>query len=362
MTDDTLFMQRAIDLARQGEGHVEPNPMVGAVVVRHGQVVGEGYHQKFGGPHAEVHALAAAGESARGATLYVTLEPCCHTGKTPPCTQAVLAAGIARVVVAVGDPFPQVDGGGIAQLRAAGIECEVGVLEREARYLLAPYLKLVTTGKPWVIAKWAMTLDGKMATHTGSSQWISGESSRAVVHKIRGRMDAIVVGSGTVHADDPLLTARPAGPRVPVRVVLGDLTTDTKLAQTMDEAPLMVVRQRDTEADEYQWLLDGGGELWISGTDDRLTRINLLLDELGSRRMTNVLVEGGGKVLGALFDAHAVDEVHVFIAPKIVGGEGAPTPVAGLGLSDMAAAWQLVDTRIETLGTDMYLSGRLPKS
>jgi diaminohydroxyphosphoribosylaminopyrimidine deaminase/5-amino-6-(5-phosphoribosylamino)uracil reductase len=211
-------MARALDLAARGEGFVEPNPMVGCVVVQEGRVVGEGWHERFGGPHAEVNALRAAGERARGATLVVTLEPCCHTGKTPPCVDALLAAGVARVVVGVDDPFPRVAGAGLAALRAAGVECVVGVGVAEARGLLAPYLKLTITGLPWTIAKWAMTLDGKIATSTGDSQWISGPESRAAVHEIRSRVDAVVVGAGTLVADDPLLTARPIGGAAPRRV------------------------------------------------------------------------------------------------------------------------------------------------
>lgn len=357
--DDQAFMQRALELARRGEGHVEPNPMVGAVVVRDGEIVGEGLHQTFGGPHAEVHALEAAGDQSRGATLYVTLEPCCHTGKTPPCTDAVIAAGIARVVVAHRDPFPEVDGGGIAKLEAAGIECEVGVLETEVRRLIAPYLKLVTMGQPWVIAKWAMTLDGKIATHSGSSKWITCEASRTIVHQIRGRMDAIVIGSRTALADDPLLTARPPGPRVATRIVLGDISADSRLAATLDEAPLIVVRSGEPTPGRYDWLTSGGGEVLVVDSADHMSQVRALLDELGRRRMTNVLFEGGGQVQGALFDAGVVDEVHAFVAPKIAGGNGAPTPVAGMGVSRMESALELVDVTIAQTGTDMYLRGRV---
>lgn len=354
-------MQRALELAKRGEGHVEPNPMVGAVVVANGEIVGEGWHQQFGGPHAEVHALAAAGDRARGATLYVTLEPCCHTGKTPPCTEAVIAAGIARVVAAVADPFPKVQGGGFEQLRAAGIVCEVGMMEHEARELLAPYLKLTTTGAPWVIAKWAMTLDGKIATHTGSSQWITNEVSRARVHELRGRVDAIVVGSRTANVDNPLLTARPSGPRVATRIVLGGLDEGSQLAGTIDQAPLMVVQSRDPNPGEYDWLTNHGGELLLIRHGDHLAQITELLAELGRRRMTNVLFEGGGQVLGALFDARAMDEVHAFIAPKLVGGSGARSPIEGLGISDMGAALQLEDVVIEQTAGDLYVRGRVPK-
>src|SRR3954451_2333572 len=221
MTDtDRDWMRQALQLAERGRGVVEPNPLVGAVVVRGGVAVGEGWHQRFGGPHAEVHALAAAGDAARGATLYVTLEPCCHYGKTPPCTDAVLRAGIARVVAAMTDPFPQVAGQGVAILRAAGVDVETGTGEAEARRLNAPYLTLLGKGRPYVHAKWAMTLDGKIATAAGDSKWISGDASRRLVHDLRGRMDAIIVGAGTVRADDPLLTARPPEPRTPARIVL----------------------------------------------------------------------------------------------------------------------------------------------
>ncbi len=355
--NDSHFMQQALDLARRGEGLVEPNPMVGAVIVHDNQVVGEGWHQQFGGPHAEVHALQAAGPRAHGATMYVTLEPCCHHGKTPPCVNALIEAGLARVVVAMSDPFPQVDGHGIAKLRNAGIECEVGMLEAEALALVAPFLKLIRTGRPWVIAKWAMTLDGKIATHTGSSQWITGEAARAVSHRLRGRMDAVVVGSGTAEADDPLLTARPAGPRTATRIVLGDVSQASRLGQSLAEAPLMAVHSRAVTDDPYDWLVEAGGELLVIETPDRISQLKMLLSELGRRQMTNVLFEGGGQVLGALFDAGAVDEVHVFVAPKMVGGDNAPSPIAGLGIAQMEAAFKLDRVAVEDIGDDLHISG-----
>ncbi|WP_261361565.1 bifunctional diaminohydroxyphosphoribosylaminopyrimidine deaminase/5-amino-6-(5-phosphoribosylamino)uracil reductase RibD [Aeoliella straminimaris] len=359
---DSQFMARALQLARQGEGHVEPNPMVGAVVVADGQIVGEGWHQKFGGPHAEVNALAAAGPRARGATLYVTLEPCCHTGKTPPCSQAVIEAGIARVVAAVADPFPQVDGGGFYQLRNAGVTCEIGLMQQEARHLLAPYLKLVTTGRPWVIAKWAMTLDGKIATHTGSSQWITGTKARQRVHQLRGRMDAIIVGSRTARVDNPLLTARPPGVRRATRIVLGHLDPESQLANSAHDAPLIVVRPRHVDPSEYHWLTATGGELLLVDEGDHITQMGQLLDQLGERRMTNVMFEGGAVVLGALFDAHVVDEVHAYVAPKITGGSGAPSPVSGFGACDMNDSIQLEGIELEQLENDLFIHGRVKHS
>src|SRR5262245_2742469 len=241
---DGIWMCHALVLAERGRGVVEPNPLVGAVVVREDTLIGEGWHQRYGGPHAEIHALQAAGEAARGATLYVTLEPCCHHGKTPPCTDAILRAGIARVVAAMRDPFPQVSGRGAELLRAVGVAVEMGLCEEAARRLNAPYLTLLTQQRPYVHLKWAMTLDGKIATRTGDSKWISSEASRRRVHELRGRVDGILVGSGTVLADDPLLTARPPGTRIATRIVLdsqGRTPPTCRLAATAREVPTLVV-------------------------------------------------------------------------------------------------------------------------
>jgi diaminohydroxyphosphoribosylaminopyrimidine deaminase/5-amino-6-(5-phosphoribosylamino)uracil reductase len=314
MHADHHWMQRALELAERGRGAVEPNPLVGAVVVRDGAVVGEGYHECFGGPHAEIHALAAAGERARGATLYVTLEPCCHHGKTPPCTDAIRRAGIARVVAAMSDPFPAVGGKGIAELERHGVICTVGVCERESARQNAPFLTLIHERRPYVHAKWAMSLDGKLATRTGDSKWISCEESRRRVHELRGRMDAIIVGAGTVRADDPLLTARPPGPRVPTRIVLtsdGRLPAHCRLLQSRDLAPLLVAGPEGFRGHE-------GDILRVPAVQGRLS-IAALLAELGRRQMTNVLVEGGPRVLDSFFDVGLIDEVHVFVASIVIG-------------------------------------------
>src|SRR5687768_8468255 len=261
---DPDYMARALELAARGRGAVEPNPLVGAVVVRDGHVVGEGWHQKFGQAHAEVNALNQAGEAARGSVLYVTLEPCSHFGKTPPCTEAVIRAGVRRVVSAMLDPFPQVAGQGASRLREAGIVVEVGVGEAAARRLNAPYLKRLRTGRPWVVGKWAMTLDGKIATRTGSSKWITGDAARARVHELRGRMDAILVGKGTLLADDPLLTARPPGPRTAARVVLtatgAGLPPSCRLLETVQAAPVLVVTTAAGAAQLSGWR-DRGAEV-----------------------------------------------------------------------------------------------------
>ncbi len=285
-----------------GKGHVEPNPMVGCVIVRGAEIIGEGYHHRFGDGHAEVEALKLAGPRAAGATLVVTLEPCCHWGKTPPCTKALLAAGVRRVVVAQQDPFAEVAGRGVAELRAAGVEVEVGLLEPEARRLNGPYLKLLRTGRPWVLAKWAMTVDGKTATRAGSSKWISNDQSRAIVHGLRGRVDAIVVGRQTARVDDPLLTARPPGPRTAVRVVVdsrASLSSSSQLVRTAREVPVLVAAGPQAPAAERRRLEQAGCEVLVGRSESQSERLEELLGELGRRRMTNVLVEGGGLLLGA---------------------------------------------------------------
>ena len=363
---DRFHMARAIELARLGEGAVEPNPMVGCVIARGAEAIAEGWHRKFGEPHAEAEALAIAADRAAGATMYVTLEPCCHHGKTPPCADAIVEAGLAKVVVAMRDPFPQVDGGGLQRLQEAGIQTEVGLMEEEARDLNAPYLKLLETGRPWVIAKWAMTLCGKTATRTGSSRWISGEASRAVVHRLRGRMDAILIGIGTASIDDPELTVRlpedETPLRIPIRIVLdtrAELSLESRLVQTAREVPVLVAVGEGTPEDACRHLQDAGCEVFRCEGQTNEQRIESLLEELGRRRMTNLLIEGGGQVTGTLLDARAIDEVHAFIAPKLVGGQESPTPVEAYGIDQMADALPLKKPVIETVGQDIYLHGRL---
>jgi diaminohydroxyphosphoribosylaminopyrimidine deaminase / 5-amino-6-(5-phosphoribosylamino)uracil reductase len=366
--EDDQFMALALTLAVRGEGRVEPNPMVGCVIVRDGEIVGDGFHEEFGYPHAEVMALEKAGDAARGATVYVTLEPCCHQGKTPPCTQALIKAGVGRVVVGAEDPFPQVAGRGIAELQAAGIACDVGVLTGQTRQVLAPYWKRVTTGRPWVIAKWAMTLDGKLATRTGDSQWISSELSRAVVHQLRGRVDAVMVGSGTARHDNPLLTARPADradwKRMATRIVVDSAATlalNSRLVQSSGDVPVLLAVATGTPESVCRQHAEAGVEILRCLGDSHEVRLCALLDELGRREMTNVLVEGGSRLLGTLFNLGAVDEVHVFIALKIAGGVTAPSPVGGAGVTKMADALRLGDITIEELAGDVYVHGRIKR-
>lgn len=356
---DRAMMARALELAERGRGGVEPNPLVGAVVVREDRIVAEGFHARFGGPHAEVVALDAAGDAARGATLYVTLEPCCHHGKTPPCTDRVLSSGVRRVVIAMSDPFPQVSGRGIVRLRNAGVAVTTGCLEAEAQRLNAPYLKLLASGRPFVHAKWAMTADGRIATATGESQWITGEAARSHAHAFRGLVDAIVVGRGTVVADDPLLTARPPGPRTPSRIVLDSelrIPADCRLVQTAREVPTLVATTHAAAPEAAERLEQAGCEVLRFPPDGAgAVDVGALLDALGSRRCTNVLVEGGPRVLGAFFAAGAIDAVRVYLAPRLVGGEAAPGPIAGAGVAHLAEALRLAPPRVTVLGSDVCL-------
>jgi len=353
---DAYFMRRALELAERGRGRVEPNPMVGCVIVRDGVIVGEGWHERFGGPHAEVKALAAAGENARGATLYVTLEPCSATGKkTPPCTEAILRAGIAAVVIGALDPTQS----GAAFLRGKGVVVRSGVLSDECRDLIRPFLKLTLRGLPYVIAKWAMSLDGKIATSTGDSRWISGEASRALVHRWRSEVDAVVVGIGTVLRDDPLLTARLPGARNPIRIILDTharLPLNSQLVRTAHQAPLWICAVQDVPGDRVGALTAAGCTVLSVPRDGEGVNLRALFAELGGRRITNVMIEGGTRVLRAAFAAGLVDEVRVFIAPVLIGAGGYVVD-AGAGTAEVKAALRLRKPREEKVGDDVLVVG-----
>ncbi|MGL4942604.1 MAG: bifunctional diaminohydroxyphosphoribosylaminopyrimidine deaminase/5-amino-6-(5-phosphoribosylamino)uracil reductase RibD [Thermoguttaceae bacterium] len=359
--DDAYWMRRAVSLAVRGEGCVEPNPMVGCVVVRDGVVLGEGYHATFGGPHAEVVALNSCKTDPNGATIYVTLEPCCHTGKTPPCTDAILAARPRRVVVATLDPFPHVSGEGVAQLRQNGIDVTVGVEEIAAQYVLAPYLMRLKNNRPWVIAKYAMTLDGKIASTTGSSRWISCAASRATVMQLRSRVDAILIGGETARRDDPLLTVRDvcgSNVRTPRRIVVGrteSVGESSRLLATACDVPLLVVAATATDAERKRLEVAGAETLLI---DDGTTRLNILLTHLAKSGVTNLLVEGGGRILGSFFDENLIDEVYAFVAPKLIGGAASPTPIAGCGLTEMCNAVTFASSEWLPSGDDILFHGR----
>ncbi|MCA9065610.1 MAG: bifunctional diaminohydroxyphosphoribosylaminopyrimidine deaminase/5-amino-6-(5-phosphoribosylamino)uracil reductase RibD [Planctomycetaceae bacterium] len=365
-TTDAAHMRQALSLARQGAGRVEPNPQVGAIVVdRFGNVTGEGFHQRFGGPHAEINAIAAAGDRCRESTLYVTLEPCSHFGKTPPCADAVIEAGVRRVVIGCTDPAPHVAGAGIEKLRRAGVEVVVGVCQDDARRLIAPFAMLQLRQRPWVTGKWAMSLDGRIATRTGSSQWISGTESRSRVHELRGQVDAIITGSGTVIADDPALTARPAGPRTAARIVLDasgtSLRSDRQLVGTAHEIPVIAfVGENQVSLGEIQRLTDEGVEvLALPLNENGHLSASDVLSDLGRRRFTNVLLEGGPGLIGKFSDEQLIDEVHVFLAPKLIGGIDAPGPVGGLGIEWIRQAGIVNRMTAERIGDDLLIRGDL---
>ena len=362
------FMQRALSLAQLARGRTSPNPMVGAVIVKDGRIVGEGYHHRAGEPHAEIHALRQAGEAARGATLYVNLEPCSHYGRTPPCTQAIIAAGIAEVHMAMLDPNPLVNGRGRDQLEAAGIRTYVGEREAEARELNEAFIKYITTGRPFVTAKFAMSLDGKIATHTGEARWITGPKARRWVHQLRDVTDAIMVGVNTVLADDPRLTTRlddgKEGREVhhPLRVIVdsrGRIPLTAKVLAADTPGRTLIATTEAMPPDRRKALERLGAQVLVLPAHVRGGRVSLphLLDALGKREVTSLLVEGGGTLLASFFEQRLVDKVLAFVAPLIIGGQGAPTPVAGQGVARLSQSLRLERVRVEKVGTDVLISG-----
>ncbi|HSW63213.1 MAG TPA: bifunctional diaminohydroxyphosphoribosylaminopyrimidine deaminase/5-amino-6-(5-phosphoribosylamino)uracil reductase RibD [Dissulfurispiraceae bacterium] len=357
---DVNYMRRALRLAARAQGKTSPNPMVGAVIVRHDRIAAEDYHKKAGEPHAEALAIQAAGTAARNATLYVTLEPCCHTDKrTPPCTKAIISAGIKKVVVAMEDPNPKVAGRGIAELRGQGIEVVVGVAEQSACRLNEKYIKFITTRLPFVLLKSAMTLDGKIATPVGESKWITGEKARRCVHQLRSSVDAILTAIGTVKADNPHLTSRIRGGRNPLRVVL-DPNLETPLSfhvSTVPPATLFVTREqaRKRYADKVGLLSARGIEV-ISYPGERLD-LSWLMSLLGNRGITSVLIEGGSSLNASAFQAGIVDKVVFFIAPKIIGGKKSLTPVGGESFRAMSNPYLIEHIRARALGDDIMIEG-----
>lgn len=363
------WMERALTLAARVRGRVAPNPAVGAVLVRDNLVVGEGATEPPGGPHAEIVALRQAGDAARGATLYVTLEPCSHYGRTPPCTDALIEAGVARVVVAIRDPFPMVNGRGIDQLRAAGVRVDLGLASRPAAAINAGFLTRIHDERPEVTAKFAMSLDGRIATRTGHSRWITGPEARAEAHRLRDSHDAIMVGIGTVLADDPLLTTRlPAaecgagGPHHPLRVVVDSLARMPPTAAMLHPStPGRTLVAVTSAAPEHRVtaLRAAGADVVVVPDGDGRVDVAALLGCLAGRGINSVLVEGGGALLGSLFDAGLVDRVEAFVAPVVIGGREAPGPVGGVGVATMEAATRLQDVETRQCGADLLIRGRL---
>jgi diaminohydroxyphosphoribosylaminopyrimidine deaminase / 5-amino-6-(5-phosphoribosylamino)uracil reductase len=364
---DRLHLRRTLELAEKGRGRVSPNPMVGAVVVRGDAVVGEGHHAELGSPHAEVAAIEdcrARGGDAAGATMYVTLEPCAHHGRQPPCTEAIVAAGISRVVIASDDPSEKASGRGPGVLRDEGIEVQLaeGAEASAARLLNQAFRKHARTGRPLVTLKSALSLDGRTATPEGDSQWISGPDSRALVHRWRAESDAVAIGIGTALADDPLLTARDVdAARQPARVVFDSaarLPLDSALVRSVDEARLIVVTAPDAPADRRHGLERAGAELVLisgSGAD----QVEGALAELGRREIASVLLEGGARLAGSFLDAGEVDELRLFIAPVVIGGGGARPLIEGRGASRIADAERPLATEWEQVGDDLLIRARL---
>jgi diaminohydroxyphosphoribosylaminopyrimidine deaminase/5-amino-6-(5-phosphoribosylamino)uracil reductase len=360
-------MALALDQARSVRGRVAPNPAVGALVAHPGVVVAAGATQPPPGPHAEVVALDLAGAAARGADLFVTLEPCAHTGRTPPCVDAIVAAGIRRVVLALIDPNPLVAGRGVAALRSAGIEVEVGLLADQAAEIIAGFSHRMATGRPLVTAKYAMTLDGRIATRTGHARWISGPESREHSHVVRDQIDAIMAGSGTVIADDPLLTTRAdagqcgqGGPHHPLRVILDSQARTppgARMLAATTPGRTLIVTGPEAPADRVAVLIATGADVVAVAALAGHVAIPAVLDLLGERGINELLVEGGGRIHGALFDGRLVDRLHIYISPQIVGGDGAKAPVGGGGVATMDGAARLLDPRVDRLGDDLFLSG-----
>ena len=359
--DDAAFMARALALAARGLGLTSPNPAVGAVLVRDGRVVGEGAHLRAGGPHAEVAALAEAGEAARGAACYVTLEPCCHQGRTPPCVEALIAAGVARIVAACRDPNPRVDGRGLAALRAAGIEVTLGVGEAEARALNRAFFSFVTTGRPHVTLKTAMTLDGKIAAWDGTSRWISGEAARAEAHRLRFLADAVLVGIGTVLKDDPALTVRlpDAPPKQPFRVVVDSrlrIRPDARVLTAGDPSRTIVAGAAPLRGRRAAALRARGVRVLELPRDGRRVSLGALLAALAELDVVAVLAEGGAELGAGLLDAGLVDRVAFFVAPRLLGGRAAPGPVGGVGRA-MKEALSVTGLSYRMIGEDLLIEG-----
>lgn len=359
-------MGQALDLARQGEGRTRPNPAVGAVIVREGVVVGRGFHPRAGEPHAEIFALRQAGPLARGSDLYVTLEPCSHYGRTGPCADAIIEAGVARVFIGTQDPNPRVAGNGIRKLQAAGVTVQVGVLEKTCRRIIAPFAKHVVTGLPFVILKSAMTLDGKTATCTGHSRWVSNAASRQEVHRLRDRIDGIMVGIGTVHKDDPRLTTRLSdGGRDPDRIVVDSrlrIAEDAAILHLASPARTLIATTVHAAAGKASRLRALGAEVLILPSIDGRVDLRALLKMLGEQGMQSILLEGGAELNGAFWRAGLVDRVMMFIAPRIVGGDDGKNVFGGPGVELMSDAPVLEDVRISRFGDDVLIEGEVKSS
>ena len=363
---DQQWMRRALDLAARARGRTSPNPMVGAVLVKDGQLIGEGFHAYTGSDHAEVAALRDAGPAATGATLYVSLEPCCHYGRTPPCVDQILQAGIRRVVAACEDPNPAVSGKGIAALRAAGLSVDVGVLTEEAERLNEAFFTHVRTGRPFVTLKVAASLDGKIATRTGESRWITGESARRRVHQLRNEVDAVLVGIGTVLRDDPLLTTRLgiADQRDPTRVIVDNLARlplRAKVVNRASTAPTILAVSQMAPRTKLEALEREGVQVIVVESSPRRVSLERLIEALGKRGVLSVMIEGGAEINASALREGIVDKVLVFLAPTLIGGKSTPTAVGGDGIESLSQAVRLRDVRIERFDGDILVEGYIQR-
>jgi diaminohydroxyphosphoribosylaminopyrimidine deaminase / 5-amino-6-(5-phosphoribosylamino)uracil reductase len=358
---DRLFMRRAVRLAEKGAGRVNPNPMVGAVLVKQGRIIGEGYHEYYGGPHAEANAIGNASRDVKGATLYVTLEPCNHQGKTPPCCPLIVKKGIVRVVIGIRDPNPDVAGNGADFLMSKGIEVATGVLEKEILGQNAPYLKFITTGLPYVLLKSAMTLDGKIATVTGKSRWISCEKSRLMVHRLRYNTDAVMVGINTVLADDPLLRSKISSPvlRDPLKVVLDSncrTPLDAKILTTNPHLTIIATTER-SDPKKRRELERSGAQVIVCREQEGHVDLHHLLEMLGHMEISHVMVEAGSTLAFSVIRNRVADRALLFIAPKFIGGKNAPSAVGGKGIEDLEQAVFLKNWKMKKVGEDLMVEG-----
>ncbi|GHV65630.1 riboflavin biosynthesis protein RibD [Bacteroidia bacterium] len=371
-SSDEIYMRRAMALAEKGKGFVNPNPLVGAVIVKNDEVIAEGWHEYFGGSHAERNAIKNIENSGKdwtvaGSTMYVTLEPCCHHGKTPPCTEAIIEKGVARVVVGLTDPNPKVAGKGIEQLRKAGLEVVTGVCQEEIKQQNRVFLKYITTQRPWVVMKTAMTLDGKIATGNGDSKWVSGEKSRYRVQAMRAEYMGVMVGIGTVRQDNPMLNVRMIeGARQPIRIIAdsrASIPPDSQVCQTAAKQATFIAHTDMAEAEQLESLHKLGVEtilceqIWKKEGKGEQVNLNDLMLKLGVRGIDSILLEGGGELNFSFLEQHLVDEVVAFIAPKYIGGRDAKTPVEGCGWERMADAMTLKDVSVERIGEDIVVHG-----
>lgn len=360
--DDRYFMKMALDLAVKGTGYTSPNPMVGAVVVKDGRVVGSGYHKRVGGHHAEVNAIDAAGEHAKGATLYVTLEPCNHTGRTPPCTEKILEAGIKRVVVAMLDPNMTVAGGGAKLLEQQGIRITTGICQQEARKINEAFIKFMRTRRPFVIVKCASTLDGRIAARSGDSKWVTGDEARQFVHRLRHAVDGILIGINTVRNDDPGLTTRLPGNdgKDPARIILDThltISPQARLFRQTSDAETILVTGKKPAPDRIAALEKVGGRVLRTGLKDGLIDMDVLMEKLGAMGLTSILIEGGSRVLFSAFNCGIVDKVYFFYAPKILGGDDGIPICTGPGPDLMSQSIPVKDINVRRFGDDVMIEG-----